>query len=73
MVYAFSTAWPGAELNLQKVKAKAGAAIAMLGYAPPLSWRQDPAKGLVIAIPEELQAAAARPCAHAWGFQIPVA
>jgi alpha-L-fucosidase len=73
LVFAFSTAWPGPELVLQKVTAREGAEITLLGYASPLSWRNDPAKGLVISIPENLQPEDARPCLHAWGFKIPVA
>jgi hypothetical protein len=42
----------------------------MLGVADPLKWNYDSAKGLTIAIPEQLQNEAARPCHYAWTFKI---
>jgi hypothetical protein len=42
----------------------------MLGVAGPLKWNYDSAKGLTIAIPEQLQNEAARPCHYAWTFKI---
>jgi len=70
-IYAISmNHWPGKELVLKTVKAKAGSEIRMLGYDKPLAWRMDDAKGLVIALPEALQAEANRPCKQAWAFKI---
>jgi len=69
-IYAISlNHWPGKELVLKTVKAKAGSEIRMLGYDKALAWRMDK-KGLVIELPESLQDEAARPCKQAWAFKI---
>jgi hypothetical protein len=42
----------------------------MLGAPEPLRWKYDSAQGPTIAIPEQLQNEAARPCQYAWTFKI---
>jgi alpha-L-fucosidase len=68
--YAHTLAWPGKQLLLTSVKPKPGSNIYMLGTPEPLKWKYDAAQGLAIAIPEQLQSEAARPCQHAWTFKI---
>jgi len=55
---------------LTTIKPRPGSAIRMLGYAKPLPWKLDSARGLSIAIPAELQDPAHRPCDFAWSFKI---
>ena len=69
-IYAFAQKWPGTSLHLQSVTAKGGSQIHLLGFAEPLRWRQDPATGLVIDLPANLQDEAKRPCKYAWAFRI---
>jgi len=61
--------WPGKELVLKTVRAKAGSEMRMPGYDKPLAWRMDK-EGLVIELPQALQAEANRPCKQAWAFKI---
>jgi len=35
-----------------------------------MKWNYDPAPGLTIIIPEQLQTEVARPCQNAWAFKI---
>ena len=62
--------WPGKQLLLSSIKPKTGSSIYLLGVADLLKWNYDSAKGLTIAIPEQLQNEAARPCQYAWTFKI---
>jgi len=69
-VYAISlNHWPGKELVLKTVAVEPGTEIHMLGCNESLTWRMDK-RGLVIALPEALQAEANRPCKQAWAFKI---
>jgi alpha-L-fucosidase len=68
--YAISLQWPGKELLLTTLKPRAGSEIRLLGYPKPLQWTLDPARGLAIAIPTDLQDPAHRPCEFAWCFKI---
>jgi len=73
-VYAISLKWPGDELCLKQVTAREGSKVFMLGVPTPLAWRTDSARGLVIEIPQPLQAERNRPCRQAYVFKIePVA
>ncbi len=69
-VYAISLRWPGEEFCLKQVKAREGSKVFMLGVAEPLAWRTDPARGLVIEIPQPLQAERNRPCRQAYVVKI---
>jgi alpha-L-fucosidase len=69
-VYAFTLLWPGKELLLTAVKPRAGSEIRMLGYPDPLRWSYDPARGLAISLPDNLQDEAHRPCQYAWAYKI---
>jgi alpha-L-fucosidase len=69
-LYVFVLAWPGRELALQTVKATTNTRVTMLGVADALAYRNEPERGLVIRIPEELQDPAKRPCAYAWAFRM---
>jgi alpha-L-fucosidase len=68
--YAHALVWPGKQLLLSSIKPKTGSSIYMLGAADPLKWNYDSSRGLTIAIPEQLQNEAARPCQYAWTFKI---
>ena len=65
-VYAILTNWPGTEVALKNVRPKEGSRVVMLGAAKQLAWRYDSSRGTVIAISENLQSAANRPCDNAW-------
>ena len=68
-VYAIALKWPGRQLRLSHVRAKAGTKIVMLGVEQPLKWRHDESQ-LTITIPAELQDDNRRPCPQAWAFRI---
>lgn len=69
-VYAFSLVWPGKELVLSSVQARPGSDIFLLGDKQPLSWHENNGSGLVLEIPERLQAAQNRPCRDVYAFRI---
>ena len=69
-VYCFALEWPGKTLVIKSLEARQAGKVEMLGVSKPLDSRWDPAQGLVITIPEELQPESNRPCSHAWGFRI---
>ncbi|MGO8707462.1 MAG: alpha-L-fucosidase C-terminal domain-containing protein, partial [Terracidiphilus sp.] len=69
-VYCFTYEWPGRTLALRSLQAHQAGKVEMLGFSKPLASRWDPAQGLVITIPEELQPESNRPCEYAWGFRI---
>jgi alpha-L-fucosidase len=69
-VYAVSLQWPGKELCLKQVRPREGSKIFLLGARNPLAWRVDSARGLVVEIPEHLQAEQDRPCRQAYAFKI---
>jgi alpha-L-fucosidase len=71
-VYAFALGWPGGNLTLKSVRARAGSRVTMLGFKEPLKWRQE-GRGLSIVIPAVLQNPARRPCGTAWTFRIEAA
>jgi alpha-L-fucosidase len=70
LLYAFALRWPGRSLALKTVVASPGSEIQMLGLRRPLRWKADPARGLVIDLPEDLQEDTRRPCQFAWVFRI---
>lgn len=69
-IYAISLKWPGDTLTLKTVSAKPGSKVMLLGVSKPLSWRNDPVNGLVIEIPQSLQAGINDPRKLAYAFQI---
>ena len=69
-VYAISLKWPGERLNLKLLRPREGSTITMLGVEAPLKWRMDEYQGLVIEIPDTLQAEANRPCKQAYVYKI---
>lgn len=69
-VYAFAMNWPEQELAIRTVRPKSGSSIRLLGFAPPLAWREDAGRGVVISLPSVLQDPAKRPCQFAWVFEI---
>ncbi|HYG23761.1 MAG TPA: alpha-L-fucosidase [Verrucomicrobiae bacterium] len=69
-IHAISLRWPGELLILKTVSAKPGSQITLLGESTPLKWRNDPRRGLMIALPERLQNPENRPCRFAYAFQI---
>lgn len=72
IVYAFAQAWPGDELTLRTVRTRAGSTVRLLGYPPALAWRHDAERGLIVALPRELQETAQRPSPFAHTFRIEV-
>ena len=68
-VYAVTDEWPGAALTLEKVRAREGSSIHLLGKPEPLEWTQGDG-GLTIRLPESLADPARRPCGIAWAFRI---
>jgi alpha-L-fucosidase len=68
-VYAITDEWPGAVLTLQKVRAREGSTINLLGRPEPLEWTQDH-RGLSIRLPASLEEAARRSSSIAWAFRI---
>lgn len=70
--YAICKQWPGRHITLKGVQAAKDATVTMLGFEKPLEWTQSDA-GLLISIPDELQAEEVRPCEHAWSLKIPLA
>lgn len=69
-VYAISLKWPGKQLMLKSVRARNGSTIHLLGIPDPLPWHNAPQSGLVVELPEALQAESNRPCAQAYAFKI---
>ncbi|GAG21109.1 unnamed protein product, partial [marine sediment metagenome] len=69
-VYAISLAWPGETLKLRSIRARKGSKIVMFGVDRPLTWRNDEHEGLIIEIPEALQAEENRPCRQAYALKI---
>ena len=69
-VYAVCLEWPGEILQLKSVRPREGSTIELLGYAQPLDWSFDPAEGLSIRLPAELQDEPNRPCRYAWAFRM---
>ena len=70
VVYCFALTWPGKALEIQSLESKQIHSVELLGYSRKLAHRLDPARGLVVTIPDELQQPSERPCDHAWGFKI---
>jgi alpha-L-fucosidase len=69
-VYAICLQWPGQKLGLRTVRPNQSTMITLLGVNKPLKWRDDPAEGLVIDIPNALQDEAKRPGKVAWAFRV---
>jgi len=69
-VYAICLKWPGEKLKLRSVRAREGSEILMLGVDRPLAWHNDEYEGLIIEIPDTLQAEENRPCRQAYAFKI---
>jgi alpha-L-fucosidase len=69
-VYCFTTAWPGKSLAIRSLDAHQAGKVELLGYPAPLASRWDAEQGLIIRIPDELQAESNRPCKYAWGFRM---
>ncbi len=67
-LYAITLEWPGTELKLKYLNANENSKLYMLGYKQDLQWHNDPAEGLIIKIPDELQDEKNRPCNHAYVF-----
>ena len=68
-VYAVSIGWPGKQLSLKSVEPAKGSSIYLLGYDKPLKWTHK--NGVTtVALPNELQQAAKRPCNYAYTFKI---
>jgi alpha-L-fucosidase len=72
-VYAISLAWPGKSLTLHTVRPQPGSQVTLLGYPHPLEWTYAAEPGLVIQLPEGLQAEAGRPCKYAYCFKVQIA
>ncbi|KAA6462025.1 twin-arginine translocation signal domain-containing protein [Acidobacteria bacterium AB60] len=70
VIYCFALDWPGRVLEIRSFEPRKIISVALLGSDRQLSHRWDPARGLVITIPEELQQPSNRPCDFAWGFKI---
>lgn len=68
-LYAIALAWPGSQLDLRYYKADKNTEVELLGYDKSLNWHNDPAKGLIIEIPDELQNEKKRPCQYAYVFK----
>jgi alpha-L-fucosidase len=69
-IYAVSLDWPGSQLTLHQVQPETDSEIYLLGHDRPLPWAYDATNGLVITIPEELQAETSRPGKYAYSFRI---
>jgi alpha-L-fucosidase len=68
--YCFLLNWPGRSVTLASPPDSPNVRVHMLGYAAALPSHRDPAKGLVIEIPEALQDPAKRPCEYAWTLRL---
>jgi alpha-L-fucosidase len=68
-VYGISMGWPGETLQLTSVRPTKAARISLLGDGRSLDWRLS-ADGLVIELPERLQAEENRPCQQAYVVKI---
>jgi alpha-L-fucosidase len=69
-LYCFALDWPGKTLVIRSLQPHEAGKVEMLGYPKPLASRWDADRGLVITVPEELQAESNRPCQYAWGLRI---
>jgi alpha-L-fucosidase len=69
-MYCFALEWPGRTLTIQSLQRQAIHKVELLGYRERLAFRWDPARGLIVTIPEGLQPPQSRPAEHAWGFKI---
>lgn len=69
-VYAIALQWPGNQLALASLQVPEGARITLLGSASLLRWTQNRDTGLMIEIPQALQAVENRPCQQAWVFRM---
>jgi len=69
-VYAISTEWPGATLNIKTVRPREGTDLFLLGYGERLEWEYDNERGLTIVLPEHLQNVKNRPLGPAYSFKI---
>lgn len=69
-VYAISLKWPGRSLSIKCIRPRKGSSITMLGVEQPLDWHLDDVQGLVIDLPEHLQAEENRPCPQAHTFKM---
>jgi alpha-L-fucosidase len=72
VVYAIVDEWPGSVLRLEKVRARAGSAIRLLGRGEALAWTQDE-RALEVRLPVSMTDPSQRPCRTAWVFRIPTA
>jgi alpha-L-fucosidase len=70
ITYAVAFQWPGDELVLHNIKLPAGATVKLLGDNQVLTWRQDPAQGIVLSLPARLQTPANRPSQSAFVFKL---
>jgi alpha-L-fucosidase len=70
VVYCFALTWPGKTLEIQSLESKQIGSVELLGYPRKLAHRWDPARGLIVTLPDELQQPSDRPCDYAWGFKI---
>jgi alpha-L-fucosidase len=69
-IYCFALTWPGETLEITTLESNQVRTVELLGHSKKLQHRQDPQRGLVITIPDELQQPSNRPCDHVWGFRI---
>jgi alpha-L-fucosidase len=69
-VYAILTEWPGKQVTLKSVQAKAGSKVTLLGSDSALRWNFDGARGTTILFPENLQQTNNRPCQYSWSLKI---
>jgi alpha-L-fucosidase len=72
VVYALCLKWPGQELHLKQVRPRPGSSVRMLGVEQPLQWQPEGPAGVVISIPDSLQAPANRPCRQAYALKLQV-
>jgi alpha-L-fucosidase len=68
--YCFALDWPGKTLEIKSLEPGRIGAVRMLGYPKELEHSWDPARGLVIAIPDDLEQPSSRPCDFVWCFRI---
>lgn len=70
VVYCFALTWPGKVLEIKSLESRKIRSVEMLGCHKKFEYRRDPARGLVVTIPDEIQHPSNRPCDYSWGLKI---
>lgn len=69
-IYVLALGWPGRQMVLTSVHARARSQIILLGEKQPIKWHETESSGLVMEIPERLQEPSNRPCRDVYAFRV---